>query len=67
MVISKRWGVRVGEVERLRDDLSEYTGDVFASLTRSGLQDWAGWYLHGLMLGGRRKSIQPMLARLDGR
>src|SRR5215218_307619 len=58
--------MRVGEVEQFRDDLAEYTADVFGSLTRAGWQDRAGWYLHGLMLDGRRKSIQPMAARLDG-
>jgi SRSO17 transposase len=58
--------MRVGEVERLRDDLAEYTADVFESLTRAGWRDRAAWYLHGLMLDGRRKSIQPMAARLDG-
>lgn len=58
--------MRVVEVERLRDDLAEYTADVFASLTRAGWQERAGWYLHGLMLDGRRKSIQPMAARLGG-
>jgi SRSO17 transposase len=56
----------VVEVERLRGDLAEFAEDVFGSLTRSGWQDRAGWYLHGLMLDGRRKSIQPMAARLDG-
>jgi SRSO17 transposase len=39
---------------------------VFASLTRSGRQDRACRYLHGLMIDGRRKSIQPMAARLPG-
>ena len=58
--------MRVVEVERLREDLTEYTADVFASLTRAGWQERAGWYLHGLMLDGRRKSIQPMAARLGG-
>src|SRR3954469_24087924 len=58
--------MRVVEVERLREDLTEYTADVFASLPRSGWQDRAGWYLQGLMLDGRRKSIQPMAARLRG-
>jgi SRSO17 transposase len=58
--------MRVVEVERFRADLSEYAADVFASLTRSGWQERAGWYVHGLMLDGRRKSIQPMAARLDG-
>jgi SRSO17 transposase len=58
--------MQIVEVERLGDDLTEYTADVFASLTRAGWQERAGWYLHGLMLDGRRKSIQPMAARLDG-
>jgi SRSO17 transposase len=58
--------MRVVEVERLREDLTEYTADVFGSLARSGWQERAGWYLHGLMLDGRRKSIQPMAARLGG-
>ena len=40
--------------------------DVFESLTRAGWQDRAGDYLRGLMLDGRRKSIQPMAARLAG-
>src|SRR3954447_2490773 len=56
----------VVEVERLRDDLAQFTQDVFASLTRSGWQQRAGSYLQGLMLDGRRKSIQPMAARLAG-
>ena len=54
------------EVQRLADDLDEFVADVFASLTRSGWQDRAGHYLRGLMLDGRRKSIQPMAARLAG-
>src|SRR5262245_66516040 len=53
-------------VGRLGDDLAGFVGDVFGSLTRSGWQDRAGHYLRGLMLDGRRKSIQPMAARLAG-
>ena len=53
-------------VQRLDDDVAEYVEDVFASLTYSGWQDRAGLYLRGLMLDGRRKSIQPMAARLHG-
>ena len=56
----------VVEVERLRTGLAEFTAEVFASLTRSGWQDRAGSYLQGLMIDGRRKSIQPMAARLGG-
>jgi SRSO17 transposase len=53
-------------VQRLAGDLDDFVTDVFASLTRSGWQERAGDYLRGLMLDGRRKSIQPMAARLGG-
>lgn len=53
-------------VQRLAEDLDDFVADVFAPLTRSGWQDRAGDYLRGLMLDGRRKSIQPMAARLAG-
>ncbi|TDC41957.1 IS701 family transposase [Micromonospora sp. KC207] len=56
----------VREVERLRADLADFTSDVFGSLTRAGWQDRAGQYVRGLMLDGRRKSIQPMAGRLPG-
>jgi hypothetical protein len=49
-------------VQHLGDDLDGFVADVFASLTRSGWRDRAGDYLRGLMLDGRRKSIQPMAA-----
>jgi SRSO17 transposase len=55
-----------GAVQRLADDLDDFVADVFASLRRSGWQDRACHYLRGLMLDGRRKSIQPMAARLAG-
>ncbi len=54
------------EVQQLADDLDAFVADVFASLTRSGWQDRAEHHLRGLMLDGRRKSIQPMAARLAG-
>ena len=53
-------------VQRLAEDLDDFVADVFEPLTRSGWQDRAGDYLRGLMLDGRRKSIQPMAARLAG-
>src|SRR3954454_20896148 len=53
-------------VERLRDDLAGFTEDVFASLARAGWQERAVRYQQGLMIDGRRKSIQPMAARLRG-
>jgi SRSO17 transposase len=56
----------VVEADRLRDELAEFGSEVFASLTRSGWQDRATAYLQGLMIDGRRKSIQPMAAPLQG-
>ena len=53
-------------VQRLGDDLGEYVSDVFGSLRLVLWRGRAGDYLRGLMLDGRRKSIQPMAARLAG-
>ncbi|MEV3861141.1 IS701 family transposase [Streptomyces sp. NPDC050095] len=55
------------EVGRLRAELELFVADVFASLPRKDQRGWGGCYLRGLMLDGRRKSIQPMAERLpDG-
>ena len=51
-------------VELLRAQLLDFTTDVFASLTRAGWRDRGECYLRGLMLDGKRKSIQPMAARV---
>lgn len=48
----------------MRAELDEYVGDVFASLARRDQRDKGGLYLRGLMLDGRRKSMQPMGDRL---
>ena len=52
------------EVAKLRSELDEFVGDVFASLKRADQRDKGGLYLRGLMLEGRRKSMQPMGDRL---
>jgi SRSO17 transposase len=57
-------GVDDVEVAGLREDLTEFVADVFGSLSRVGWQQRAGQYVQGLMLDGRRKSIQPMAARM---
>lgn len=45
----------------------EFVAEVFASLKRKDQREWGECYLRGLMLDGRRKSIQPMAERLpDG-
>lgn len=51
-------------MEQLRDELVEFAGDVFASLTRAGWRERGESYLRGLMIDGKRKSIQPMASRL---
>jgi len=56
-------GVRV---DRLGADFEYFVGEVFESLTRAGWHERCGSYLQGLLLDGRRKSIQPMAARLSG-
>lgn len=54
-------------MERLRGELSEFVADVFGSLPRRDQRRWGECYLRGLMLDGRRKSVQPMADRLpDG-
>ncbi|MEW2276019.1 IS701 family transposase, partial [Streptomyces griseofuscus] len=59
--------MRLGEVERLRGELAEFVADVFGSVPRRDQRRWGECYLRGLMLDGRRKSIQPMAERLpDG-
>lgn len=54
-------------VEELREDLDAFCAEVFASIPRKDSRAWGNCYLRGLMLDGRRKSIQPMAERLpDG-
>lgn len=52
------------ELTRLGAELGEYVAEVFASLVRKGQRATSGLYLQGLMLDGRRKSMQPMAMRL---
>ncbi|MEU1514966.1 IS701 family transposase [Streptomyces sp. NPDC005811] len=59
--------MKLGEVERLRGELAEFVADVLGSVPRRDQRRWGECYLRGLMLDGRRKSIQPMAERLpDG-
>ncbi|MGW0877959.1 IS701 family transposase [Streptomyces sp. NPDC002740] len=55
------------EVRRARAALALFVADVFASVPRKDQRAKGDCYLRGLMLDGRRKSIQAMAARLpDG-
>jgi SRSO17 transposase len=59
--------VDLGEIERLRGELAGFVAEVFASVPRRDQRAKGDCYLRGLMLDGRRKSIQPMAERLpDG-
>ncbi|MEV0282151.1 IS701 family transposase [Streptomyces sp. NPDC050610] len=55
------------QVESLRVGLAEFVADVFASVPRKDQRAKGDCYLRGLMLDGRRKSVQAMAGRLaDG-
>ncbi|CDR17624.1 transposase [Streptomyces iranensis] len=54
-------------MNRVRAKLALYVADVFASVPRKDQRTKGDCYLRGLMLDGRRKSIQAMASRLpDG-
>ncbi len=54
-------------VEDVRAELAEFAADVFSSVPRRDQRAKGDCYLRGLMLDGRRKSIQAMAGRLaDG-
>jgi SRSO17 transposase len=57
-------GVDERELDRLRLALEDFVAEVFSGLPRSDQRGTAGAYLRGLMLDGKRKSMQPMAARL---
>jgi len=45
--------------------LVDFAEEMFASLARKDQRRWGEVYLRGLMLDGRRKSIEPIAARLQ--
>ena len=52
------------ELAAVRERLEGFAEDVFGSVPRADQRRKAGLYLRGLLLEGRRKSVQPMAARL---
>ncbi len=56
--------MRADEVDQVRELLDAFVQDVFGSLARKDQRAKGGLYLQGLMLEGRRKSMQPMGERL---
>ncbi len=59
-------GITPGELAAVRGRLEAFAEDVFESLPRKDQRARGQCYLRGLMLEGRRKSIEPMAARLGG-
>ena len=58
-------GLSRGELARVRGRLEEFAGEMFDSMRRKDQRRWGEVYLRGLMLDGKRKSIEPMAARLE--
>jgi SRSO17 transposase len=52
------------QLRRIRTRLTAFAEDLFASISRKDQRRWGQTYLRGLLLDGKRKSIQPMAARL---
>jgi SRSO17 transposase len=60
-------GLSERELARVRGRLVEFTEETFAPMARKDQRRWGEVYVRGLMLDGKRKSIEPMAARLaDG-
>src|SRR4051812_13369953 len=56
--------MRDEEIAAVRGQLEDFVAQVFASLPRKDQRAKGRLYLQGLMLDGRRKSMQPMGGRL---
>ena len=64
---TREYGVRAADLEAQRAALVEFAGEMYRPLVRCDQRAKGEQYVRGLLLEGRRKSIQPMAARLpDG-
>jgi SRSO17 transposase len=52
------------ELAAVRGRLEEFAAEMFAPLARRDQRDKSATYVRGLLLDGRRKSMQPMAERL---
>jgi len=60
-----RWhDVTPTQLRRIRTRLTAFAEDLFASIPRKDQRRWGQSYLRGLLLDGKRKSIEPMATRL---
>lgn len=58
-------GLSAAELRRIRGRLVEFAEEMFEPMARKDQRRWGETYLRGLMLDGKRKSIEPMAARLE--
>jgi SRSO17 transposase len=58
-------GLSARELSRVRGRLEEFAAQMLEPLARKDQRRWGEVYLRGLMLDGKRKSIEPMAARLE--
>jgi SRSO17 transposase len=64
---TREYGVRAADLEAQRAALIEFAEEMYGPLPRCDQRAKGEQYVRGLLLEGRRKSIQPMAARLpDG-
>lgn len=64
---TREYGVRAADLEAQRAALIEFAAEMYRPLVRCDQRAKGELYVRGLLLEGRRKSIQPMAARLpDG-
>ncbi len=58
-------GLSAAKLQRVRGRLVEFAEEMFEPMARKDQRRWGEVYLRGLMLDGKRKSIEPMAARLE--
>jgi SRSO17 transposase len=56
--------VTPAQLRRIRTRLVAFAEELFESIPRKDQRRWGQTYLRGLLLDGKRKSIEPMAARL---
>ena len=58
--------MKLAEIKKIRKHLTDYVEGFKEILGRSERRRWCGMYISGLLLDGKRKSIEPMSKRLPG-
>ena len=58
-------GLSERELSGVRGRLVQFTTEMFESMARKDQRRWGEVYVRGLMLDGKRKSIEPLAARLE--